>query len=193
MNPWGRPRTRMWVEEALQLKIGSLHAAGALAREGYLEMTWPEHGRRVRIYSEVTGEIALSYVRRGKSVLQRIRVDYQPCRLGGSRPWFRCPHCDRRCGSLFLSGQFTCRRCSRLLYFTQSTDPINRLAYRQIKLVRRITANTTAGMNDLYRRPGMHQATYARLMSRLEALRIKREYVFMTATARWVQRNRRRV
>ena len=43
-----------------------------------------------------------------------------PCHYGGSRLWFECPSCDRRCAKLYLlGGRFLCRRCHGLAYRSQ--------------------------------------------------------------------------
>ena len=41
-----------------------------------------------------------------------VQVAYSACRFGGTRPWFICPHCQSRVGSLlFFNHQIGCRHC----------------------------------------------------------------------------------
>jgi hypothetical protein len=105
-----------------------------LARKGLLRpgcswtTTWSRSG------GEATGSISgrsergavvLSYRVRERStdawenVEQRIRLDYIPQHFGGSRAWFRCPSCGRRCGKLYGGERFYCRSCWAVSYQNQ--------------------------------------------------------------------------
>ncbi len=49
-----------------------------------------------------------------------VMIERTACRYGGTRPWFRCPACERRSRFLYLSrGLFICRKCARLTYWTR--------------------------------------------------------------------------
>ena len=45
-----------------------------------------------------------------------IQIERTPCHLGGSRPWFLCPACGRRCAILYPT---RCRLCLRLHYASE--------------------------------------------------------------------------
>jgi hypothetical protein len=49
---------------------------------------------------------------RGHTIPQRIRVSWTKVHFGGERPWFHCPHCEKRVAKLYngLGGYF-CRAC----------------------------------------------------------------------------------
>src|SRR5262249_18534912 len=67
-----------------------------------------------------------------------IKLTWTPCHLGGSRPWFVCPDCGRRCGVLyytnFLRDHLACRRCLRLIYASTREKPFDRLI-RRVKIL----------------------------------------------------------
>lgn len=59
----------------------------------------------------------LSYSTNGTPVSETIEISRTACNYGGSRPWLRCPRCNRRAGVLYLrGGRFTCRKCSGVAY-----------------------------------------------------------------------------
>ncbi len=42
------------------------------------------------------------------------------CHHGGTRHWFACPDCDRRCRMLYMrNGRLACRQCHGLIYASQ--------------------------------------------------------------------------
>lgn len=64
-----------------------------------------------------------------------VAVEWQACRFGGHRAWFRCPACARRCALLYLlSGSPRCARCLDLAYPSQSMDRLQRSWLRTWKL-----------------------------------------------------------
>jgi hypothetical protein len=49
-----------------------------------------------------------------------IALTRTPCHYGGTRPWFCCPGCHRRCAKLYLHrDRFRCRTCHGLDYRSQ--------------------------------------------------------------------------
>ena len=58
-----------------------------------------------------------------------------PCWYGGSRLWFACPQCGRRCAVLALAGvDLGCRVCLRLAYSSQRAPLWKRRHYRLDRL-----------------------------------------------------------
>lgn len=128
---YGAKRT---VEKCLTLDIFQLR------REGWLDL---DAGRQGLISSHVSFTIEPDAIRlqyRMARTLTDIDMDYSIALIsttpnyGGQRPWFLCPHCDRRCGKLYLAPgrqYFLCRRCADLTY--QSTRELSPAkAHRQI-------------------------------------------------------------
>ena len=109
----------------------------------------------------------------GDTYPQNVRVSWTPCRLGGERPWFHCPGCNRRIAKLYWGGEqlrYRCRQClGNPLYASQSKSSSGRRLYAAWKLRMRLASYS---VNDpMPKRPrGMHRRTYNRLRARLEAL-----------------------
>jgi hypothetical protein len=67
----------------------------------------------------------------------RIAIERTPCNYGGTRTWWSCPSCERRCGVLYgpsHDGQFSCRMCLNLGYASDSEDRFDRMERKQRKL-----------------------------------------------------------
>src|ERR1700686_1693519 len=48
----------------------------------------------------------------GRETMQRVRVSWTRCHLGGWRPWMHCPYCETRVAKLLNGlGGYCCRAC----------------------------------------------------------------------------------
>ncbi|MBY0110001.1 MAG: hypothetical protein K2X90_02715 [Candidatus Babeliaceae bacterium] len=64
-----------------------------------------------------------------------IPVERKPCNYGGSYYFFHCPLCDKRMRKLYcLNGQYQCRTCANLGYYTQRLRPSERYLHMSIKI-----------------------------------------------------------
>lgn len=59
-----------------------------------------------------------------------VAITRTACHLGGSRPWFVCPACGRRCSILY---PVHCRICLRLHYAAEHESRLDRLLRKAIK------------------------------------------------------------
>lgn len=133
--------------------------------------------------TQETGSIKIAVVSQGIRLVyrRRERGEWQdvdeivslvetPARLGGSRQWFRCLSCQRRCRIIYGGGHFHCRRCHGLKYGTQYEPHFARAATAVLKIRSRLGAK--GGIDDPFpRRPkGMHRRTYERLRDEEEQL-----------------------
>lgn len=157
----GRPGWHPKAEHCLRLDVRSMARHKALGG-GRFGWHWTN-----RYSGEETGSIGvtvtadsmrLSFSVDGQPVSQHVPLDRTPCHFGGTRPWFRCPHCDRRVAVLFLrAGRFKCRQCSGVVYASQAGDVMARAWGRQTKLENLL--------DDHWRRPkGMHRSTHQRIV-----------------------------
>lgn len=48
-----------------------------------------------------------------------VPVTHTPCNYGGSRAWFKCPHCFKRVAVLYIDEKIACRTCYNLNYTSQ--------------------------------------------------------------------------
>lgn len=54
----------------------------------------------------------------------KIPVEKMACNFGGHTHYFRCPLCDKRMRKLYcINGQYQCRKCGNLAYYTQRLRP----------------------------------------------------------------------
>lgn len=65
----------------------------------------------------------------------RIPVERKPCNFGGYYYFFHCPKCDIRMRKLYcLEGQYLCRKCANLGYYSQRLRPSDRCLYMRSKV-----------------------------------------------------------
>lgn len=126
----GRPRLRALVDDYPSISVLDLHSAGQISPSAKEVTVFPQN------------------------VSQTVQVTHTPCPLGGSRPWFSCPRCNRRVGVLYqrtepslevvIQGQRrvvlpecpapACRNCLKLQYSSQSENASQRSLRRTRKL-----------------------------------------------------------
>jgi hypothetical protein len=139
-------------------------------------LRWSRAGRE-------TGAIRIEYLELGLRLVYRHRKDDEwtsvdevvpfvqtSLRLGGTRLWFKCLSCGRRCRILYGGNRFRCRLCYRLKYETQYEPDFARAATRALKIRERLGAD--GGIADPFpeRPKGMHRRTYERLSQEEEKL-----------------------
>jgi hypothetical protein len=102
-------------------------------------------------------------------------VERTPCRYGGTRPWFRCPWCHRRCALLYgLSGDgyFGCRLCLRLAYACEGESQIDRCWRQQRKIEAKLT-------DEGDRPKGMRRRTFERLCQKWDAIEERKDELWL--------------
>ena len=175
----GRPGWHVKAEQCRRLEVGRLHREGLLRPGASCTWAWHADGEplgSIGIRAEV-GALSLTYTLDGAPTHQRVAVHRTPCHYGGSRPWFACPRCARRCAVLYLRARFTCRKCSGVVYASQSDDEIGRAWRKQWRVERRL--------GDDWRRPkGMHRATYERLLAAIMECEERRDDALCDFAAR---------
>lgn len=156
----GRPGWHVKAEHCRRLAVARLHRERLLRPGASCTWAWHAHGEplgSIAIRAEADA-VSLSYTLNGAPVHQRVVIQRTPCNYGGSRPWFACPSCSRRCAVLYLRAGFACRKCSRVVYASQSDDDIGRAWRRQEK--------AEAKLGENWQRPkGMHRTTHERLLA----------------------------
>jgi hypothetical protein len=112
------------------------------------------------------------------SLSVQIALVRTPCPLGGSRPWFACPICERRCLVIFvIDGQrLTCRTCGSLRYESQREDQCMR-GWRKQRSVEKV-------IGAKHERPrGMHAKTYKKLLAQIQRAGVMRDQWLLRAAA----------
>ncbi len=148
-------------EECLRVNIWAL-AKGGLFSTGS-RLTYSRGGKVIaELEGAASGSHADLSLRTANGVLEHtVAVEWLPCHLGGTRPYFLCPDCASRRVVLFLRGYLACRACHGLYYESELyKDPF--AATR--KLERIVKKLGSSSWNVFPMRPrGMHMRTYERL------------------------------
>lgn len=161
----GRPGWRPKAESCLRLDVRELARRHILGRVVSTSWRWTnsytgEEVGSIGIRGSET-RLHLSYSTNGTPVSETVEIARTACTYGGSRPWLRCPRCNRRAGVLYMrGGRFTCRKCSGVAYSCQSEDAMGRAWRAQHKLENLLGDNWT-------RPKGMHHRTRQRIMERI--------------------------
>lgn len=190
MGGWGsgfQGAAKPATTERLQLDVGKLAKGGALRPGTRATVNWGDCGS-IGLRAEGSG-VGLSYQLNGTPRADRIAVDWVPCRLGGTRPWFRCPDCGRRCRDLYSTPHgFTCRTCAGLNHPSTRADK----KYQHLRRADQIRARLGWGagiLNPRGPRPkGMHRRTFARLLAELD----RHEAAHWAVLQPWIARLQRR-
>ena len=171
-----RPHLREKCGDYLPLDIRQLKAQGRL-QPGSFRWQWLMDNEPLADISIAASprSLALSYWwtphgAEPRKTTQQIALTWTPCRLGGRRAWFICPHCRRRCAVVYgvhHLGGFSCRRCMNLAYECEAEDVVGRLWRKQLKLEAKLGA-------DGEKPKRMRWQSYKRLCERIDAVEEER-------------------
>lgn len=172
----GRPGHKAKAEHLRRIDIRTWRKGGYLARAGAFGWYWHRDGERtgaINVHIHGTDALTLCYAvnvdGQQADATQLIGLTHTPCPYGNTRPWFQCPHCNRRCAVLFYRWRrFACRHCQRVSYASQSEDALDRLWRKQGKIEARLGENRT-------RPKGMRRHTHAELREAWFELEVRRE------------------
>ena len=185
----GRPAmysTNM-VEDCLSLNVNFLHRQGNLRNGSAGSLQWSSNGRRVSsIGFRMEGnQFILDYRHRSygdkwEDVKEHVLVVRNPCRFGGTRPFFICPSvmngvvCGRRVVKLFAHGKYyLCRHCYRLKYSSQYENSWDRSMTRANKIRERLGGEWEMDSPLPPRPKGMWRRTYKRLCNEVHLAEAK--------------------
>lgn len=151
------------VGELHSLSIGDLTKGfplkpGAMWRR---QISWRNFSVGIRVEA---GGVWLSYLcRENFTIVEKAkRVEFCWLRVGyGTRAYFTCPACNRRCAKIFLRfGRWACKQCSGACSDGCNATPEFRRLEKLEKLKRKLGAR---GGNPVNRPKGMHRKTFRRL------------------------------
>ena len=182
----GRPASHLKTGAAIRVGVRDLQRHGAFeCAAAIVGLSW-RNGATMRAHVEgdsVTLEYRFKFSEGWRDISKRVAIDRTPCHYGGARLWFLCPRCQGRTASLYLRGWPGCRKCSRLVYPSQSDDALARSWRRTRKLERRLSGGTGEWN---YRRPkGMRVATFERLKAAYWREEEWRDDALALFAARW--------
>jgi hypothetical protein len=97
----------------------------------------------------------------------RVSIDRTPQHLGGTRSWFLCPGCARRCAILY---PVRCRKCLGLHYKSEHLSPDSRASLRARRLRQRLGGPTVSLADPIPPKPlWMRWHTYFALRAQIRA------------------------
>lgn len=160
----GRGRAARQVDEFLKLDMADIDQVGfTLGHEGCFN--WRAGSKIVASVSfkMALNRIYLKYTVRGVPKQQNVLCLFTDQKLGGSRRWFECPSCSRRCRILYGLESFLCRQCCSATYPSQYAGTyLSELAAAD-RALRKI--DRFARSNGIFpeKPKGMHWRTYRSL------------------------------
>jgi len=165
-------------DDYLALDIRRWKRDGLLTPGRWLGWQWSRNGSQIAaIRARVeTDRVVLVYRHKTggadwKDEEYPVYLEWTPCHLGGTRPWFLCPAsgCGRRVAILYGGGIFACRHCHELGYPSQREPDYERAARRADKIRDRLGWEPGI-LNGAGLKPkGMHWRTYDRLTAQHDA------------------------
>ena len=145
----------------------------------------PATSSRPRTYQVTSGGGAPEHID------ELIPIVTTPMHLGGSRRWFSCPSCRRRCRLLYGGARFRCRLCRGATYELQYENRPMRITAIRWRLRARLEERGSKlagilGLDDGFpeKPPRMHWSTY----HRLEALDHKLADRWCVGVGEWLER-----
>jgi len=175
----GRPTHRLKTQDFRSIDIRRFSRDGLLTSPWQGVWSWrdAQTGSVTAAISLRTSSksIGLQYACDGRPVDAQITLERTACTYGGTRVWFNCPACTRRCAVLYLRmSRFQCRLCHDLRYQSQSEDALGRgqIALEKIE----------AKLDRYWKKPkGMHLSTRERLVSRIIEIEMMRDDLMSVA------------
>ncbi|MCA0044669.1 hypothetical protein [Celeribacter litoreus] len=133
------PRSkRPLADKMLQLSIRQVVEAGLLSDKGIVSIAKTPQGLDFPAIVDGHGDYLIITVHGGwGNTCEAVAITETPCHFGGTRHWFFCPSCARRCGVLYIGREtIACRTCHDLAYASQYEAPRERML-RQLKKIRK--------------------------------------------------------
>ena len=146
-----------------------------------IDLAWLSHGgtydaQTPRTWKYIGGGLEItaypgpwSVELHAEGLVHRIALTYTKTRFGGRRPWFVCPHCQKRRRVLrYVSKSMACRACFDLRYASQIEDPMSRAARQRRRLIEKV-GGTDPGREFPLKPKGMHWKTYRAIEAKAQA------------------------
>lgn len=189
-NRW-RIASRNTCESFMRIELNYMRKRGLL-EPGYTgQLNWSRGGDpagHIRFRAEHDAlELDYSYRQPGETewtpVNERIHYQYSLQPFGGTRRWFECRSCRKRCGVLYGGTHYRCRRCWGLAYKSQSEPDYVRAHSQALKIRKRLGGEQCLDEPFPEKPKGMHWRTYHRIREKSEVLEQRADESFVTMFA----------
>lgn len=179
---------KILVEDCFQINIDKLYRLGGIGVKHDYILKW-QHPRNREVFSEIrvkadNNSLILSYEAVIKATQERlgiqtlIEIEWTNPPLGGRRPWFICPECNKRIGKLYKPNNehfFWCRLCWDLTYQSRmdGNDSISVALNKINRLKKKLRWNcgdeeVATEYSPLPPRPkGQHKKTYQKIIEQI--------------------------
>lgn len=135
-----------FTDNQMQLGIKQAVDAGLLNGGGYVPIADNGNGLSLRAHVRGHGRYLTISISCGwGNVVQDIVIAETPCNFGGTRKWFLCPDCGRRCGVLYIKKNIACRTCFDLTYACQYEPARGRMRRKLLNIRKVIGAGMELG------------------------------------------------
>lgn len=183
----GRGPGKTTTESQQRVDIRYLNQKGWLKPGLLLPLSWTCRGEPSGSITAIVSadRLTLHYRHREndgewQTVEEPVPLEWQPCRYGGRRAWFRCPgvvngkHCNRRVAVLYGAGKyFLCRHCYGLCYQMQREDRKGRHLLKAQNIRQKLGGSGSMANFFPPKPKGMHWRTYQRLEEEAEHAEIR--------------------
>lgn len=135
-----------WHHEIDSFKLFKIPELVRLVKESVDKQSFfiPDHSLVATLLDN--GSLSVTY-NNGSYIIQ---VEKKPCNYGGYYYFFHCPLCTQRMRKLYcIRGQFQCRKCGKLGYYSQRVRP----TYRCLAMARKIKKYLQDKAGDIDRKP----------------------------------------
>ena len=133
-------------------------------------------------------------VHNGKDLEYEVEIVKQPWQFQGERWWLKCPSCDKKSSSLYITREgpvFLCCKCQKLRYLSpvNNHDPYWKIDRRMRLIFLELGTEEWTPQDPIPRRPkGMHQKRYAALCDEYYHLDMERDRIFIEGARKLLQR-----
>ncbi len=124
---------RLPTDEYLLIDINHFRREGLLTGANWFSWHWM---KRCRIVDSINVSVKDDRITIDG---QDIFIEWWPCPLGGKRPWFHCPSCNKRCCKLYKENtSFACKTCLNLVWKVWHLRPKKRALRRAEKVFSKV-------------------------------------------------------
>ena len=129
----GKRGRRLTTDDYLFIDVNHFKREGLLTDTSWFSWQWKKRGKLVDSInvSVIDDRIIIDG--------QDIFIEWWSCPLGGKRPWFHCPSCEKRCCKLYKANtSFACKTCLNLVFKAWHERPKKRALRRAEKVFSKV-------------------------------------------------------
>ncbi|MDP2072269.1 hypothetical protein [Methylotenera sp.] len=129
----GKRDGRLTTDDFLFIDVNHLKREGLLEATSFFSCEWKRRGKLVD---------SINVTVKDDHIIiddQDIFIEWWRCPLGGKRPWFHCPSCNKRCCKLYKANtSFACKTCLNLVFKVWHERPKRRALRRAEKVFQKV-------------------------------------------------------